>query len=581
MAPGVAKGDGPRGRYAVAGAVAAAVALGATELVAGALPGTPSLVRSVAGVVIDLAPIGVVRAAIATLGSRDKPVLVAGVVVLSLLFGAGLALAARRRHWAAVAGLAAFGALGAWAGARPPGMGVWRPALAALVGVLAGVTTLGALAWRPTHPAPELTRLPAAPAPEAESSDGPAAPAPEAPDRPTAPAPEAESPDRPGVATPEARRPPPAGTGGAAVPSPAPAAPSALEVASRRSFLVGAGSLLAVGAAAAAGGRLLESRARVAARQGLALPRLAETAGPAAAPDLDVPGLSPFITPTKDFYRVDTATVPPLVQPRRWRLEVGGMVAHPFHLSYDELLALPMEEHDITLVCVSNEVGDRLSGNARWRGVRLDELLRRAGPQPGATQLVGVSLDGFTTGFPTAMALDGRNALVAVAMNGEPLPDDHGFPARLVVPGVYGYASACKWLHEIRLDRLDAFDPYWMDRGWATGGQMKTMARIDTPVVGRRLSPGKVPVAGVAWSHHVGISKVEVQVDGGSWVPARLGAGDLDTWRQWVVGWDAPAGSHTIRARATGGDGQLQTSALAESFPSGATGWHTIQVLVA
>src|SRR6266511_2601301 len=518
MAPGAPAGDGPGGRHALAGAVAAAVALGATELAAGALAGAPSLVQSIASAVIDLAPIGVVRAAIATLGSRDKPALVAGVVALSLLFGAGLALAARRRRWVAVVGLAAFGALGARAG------------------VLAGVATLAVLAWRSTRPTPEVTRLPGAPAPAAAAPDGATRGA-------------------------EARA---AATGGA----------SALEVASRRSFLV-------VGAAAATGGRLLQSREQVAARQGVALPRLGGTAAPAGpASDLDVPGLSAFITPTRDFYRVDTAIFPPRVDPHQWRLRIGGMVDHPFQLSYDQLLAMPMEEHDITLVCVSNEVGDRLSGNARWRGVRLDELLRRAGPQPGATQLVGVSVDGFTTGFPTAMALDGRNAMVAVAMNGEPLPDDHGFPARLVVPGVYGYASACKWLQEVRLDRL-GFDPYWMERGWAAGGQMKTMARIDTPVVGRRVRVGKVPVAGVAWSHHVGISKVEVQIDDGTWMPARLGTGDLDTWRQWVAEWDAPAGTHTIRARAADGHGELQTATQAESFPSGATGWHTIQVLVA
>src|SRR6266545_5903989 len=544
MAPGAPAGDGPGGRHALAGAVAAAVALGATELAAGALAGAPSLVQSIASAVIDLAPIGVVRAAIATLGSRDKPALVAGVVALSLLFGAGLALAARRRRWVAVEGLAAFGALGAWAGARPPGTAAWRPAVAALAGVLAGVATLAVLAWRSTRPTPEVTRLPGAPAPAAAAPDGATRGA-------------------------EARA---AATGGA----------SALEVASRRSFLVGAGSLLVVGAAAATGGRLLQSREQVAARQGVALPRLGGTAAPAGpASDLDVPGLSAFITPTRDFYRVDTAIFPPRVDPHQWRLRIGGMVDHPFQLSYDQLLAMPMEEHDITLVCVSNEVGDRLSGNARWRGVRLDELLRRAAPRQEATQLVGVSADGFTTGFPIALALDGRNALVAVAMNGEPLPDEHGFPARLVVPGVYGYASACKWLQEIRLDRLDRFDPYWMERGWAPGGQMKTMARIDTPLVGRRLHPGKVSVAGVAWSHHIGISKVEMQVDGGPWMPARLGTSDPDTWRQWVVEWDAAAGTHTIRARATDGQGQLQTSAAAESFPSGATGWHTIQVLVA
>ncbi|HEX8930969.1 MAG TPA: molybdopterin-dependent oxidoreductase, partial [Actinomycetota bacterium] len=315
-------------------------------------------------------------------------------------------------------------------------------------------------------------------------------------------------------------------------------------------------------------------------RQAVPLARTGAAAGEGAAGDLGVPGLSPYITPNHAFYRVDTEIFPPVVDARGWKLEVGGMVDHPFELSYQQLLAMPMEEHDITLVCVSNEVGDRLSGNARWRGVRLDEILRRARPRPGATQLVGVSVDGFTTGFPTALALDGRNALVAVTMNGEPLPDEHGFPARLVVPGVYGYASACKWLQEIRLDRLDRFEPYWMERGWAPGGQMKTMARIDTPVVGRRLRAGKVPVAGVAWSHHVGISKVEVQIDGGEWMLARLGTSDPDTWRQWVVEWDAVPGRHTIRARATDGRGQLQTSTFAESFPSGATGYHTVQVLV-
>ncbi len=543
-APRTATGGACRARHAVAGAVAATVALGATELVAGALPAAPSLVQSVASVVIDLAPIGVVRAAIDTLGTRDKPVLVAGVVLLSLLFGAGLALAARRRRWVAVLGLVAFGVLGAWAGARPPGTAAWRPALAALAGVLAGVATLAALAWRSAGPAAEVTTLPGAPA----STPGPAGKA----------------------------------TGGGAPSSDASGVPSALEVASRRSFLVGAGSLLAAGAAAAAGGRLLQSREQVSARRGVALPRLGETAGPApGATDLDVPGLSPFITPTRDFYRVDTAIFPPGVDPRGWRLEIGGMVERPFQLSYEQLLAMPMEEHDVTLVCVSNEVGDRLTGNARWRGVRLDELLRRAGPRPEAAQLVARSVDGFSTGFPTALALDGRNALVAVGMNGSPLPDAHGFPARLVVPGLYGYTSACKWLQEIRLTRLQDFDPYWVQRGWAREGQMKTMARIDTPPPGRRLRPGRVPVAGVAWTHHVAVSKVEIQVDDGPWARARLGPGDQDTWRQWRTEWDASPGEHTLRARATDGQGQLQTATASQSFPSGATGWHTVRVTVA
>jgi DMSO/TMAO reductase YedYZ molybdopterin-dependent catalytic subunit len=558
---------GHQGRYAIAGAVATGVALGATELAAGALGGTPSLVQSVADVVIDIAPIAVVRMAISTLGTRDKPVLVAGVVVLSLLFGAGIGLASRRRHWTGVAAFAAFGAFGAWAGARPPNVSLWHTALAAAAGAIAGVAVLASMAWRPAR-----TAMPASPS---RTGAGPVA----EPGRPVA------EPGRP-VATPPAAEPTPLAMPVAPPPAAEPtplalpvAPPSALEVASRRSFLAGAGSLAVVGAAAAAGGRLLETRARAAARQRAALPGLgASEPGPTTG--LDVRGLSPFITPNRDFYRVDTATFLPLTDVATWRLKVAGMVEHPFELTYDELLTMSTEEHVITLACVSNEVGDRLSGNARWRGVRLDELLRRAGPRPEATQLVGLSLDGFSTGFPTALALDGRNAMVAIAMNGQPLPDLHGFPARLVVPGVYGYASACKWLAEIRLDRLDGFQPYWMERGWASGGQMKTMSRIDTPLGGRRIRSGRVPIAGVAWTDHVGISKVEVQVDEGPWLRARLGPGDVDTWRQWVVDWDATPGTHTLRVRATDGAARLQTSEPMDAFPSGATGWHTIQVKV-
>jgi DMSO/TMAO reductase YedYZ molybdopterin-dependent catalytic subunit len=575
------------------------VALGATELAAGALGGGPSLVQSVADVVIDLAPISVVRAAISTLGTRDKPVLVAGVVVLSLLFGAGIGLAARRRRWIGVAAFAAFGALGAWAGARPPNASILDAVLAGAAGVIAGVAVLASMAWRPARsvvparggatpaaPAPTTAAQPGATTiagpgrtavagPGATTVVGPEATAPAGREATTAAGPGATTAAGPGVTTPARLG---AKAGGPAASRPA-APRAALEVASRRAFLAGAGSLAVVGAAAAAGGRLLESRARVAARQVAGLPNLgASEPGPSTG--LDVRGLSPFITPNGDFYRVDTATFLPLTDVASWRLKVGGMVDHPFELTYNELLAMSTEEHVITLACVSNEVGDRLSGNARWRGVRLDELLRRAGPRPEASQLVGLSLDGFSTGFPTALALDGRNAMVAVAMNGQPLPDPHGFPARLVVPGVYGYASACKWLAEIRLDRLDGFQPYWMERGWATGGEMRTMSRIDTPIDGRGVRAGKVPIAGVAWTNHVGISKVEVQVDERPWMPARLGPGDIDSWRQWVVDWDATAGTHTIRVRATDGRGRLQTSQLMDAFPSGATGWHTIQVKV-
>ena len=399
-------------------------------------------------------------------------------------------------------------------------------AVAALAGVAAGVLALSALVWR------------RAPRPLARAAEGPADPAPTA-------------------------------------------APARVSLATRRSFLATAGWLLALGASASVGGRLLQARARASARASVALPPGPAQPVPSPASSLDVRGLPPFITPNKDFYRVDVETSLPLVDPRHWSLRLTGMVERPFELTYEQLLAMPMEEHDVTLVCVSNEVGDRLSGNARWRGVRLDGLLRGAGPRPGATQVVGRSVDGFTVGFPTGLALDGRDAMVAVGMNGEPLPDAHGFPARLIVPGLYGYVSACKWLQEIRLTRFEDFDAYWVERGWAKEGPMKTMARIDTPPRDRRLPAGRVAVAGVAWASHVGISKVEVQIDKRPWIPARLGPGERDAWRQWVVEWDATPGTHTIRARATDGSGRLQTSKPAISYPSGATGWHTIAVTVA
>jgi DMSO/TMAO reductase YedYZ molybdopterin-dependent catalytic subunit len=290
--------------------------------------------------------------------------------------------------------------------------------------------------------------------------------------------------------------------------------------------------------------------------------------------------LSPFLTSTSRFYRVDTALVPPTTDLAAWRLRITGMVDHPVELSYRQLLASPLEEAAVTIACVSNEVGDQLVGNARWRGVPLAGLLRRAGVRPGATQLVARSVDGFTVGFPTELALDGRAALVALGMNGQPLPQPHGFPARLIVPGLYGYVSACKWLAELELTTLDAFDAYWVRRGWAKLGPIKTQSRIDTPRDGSRPRPGRVPVAGVAWAPHRGISRVEVQVDSGPWLPARLGAGTADTWRQWLLDWDASPGRHRLRVRATDGSGHTQPATPTPPFPDGATGWHTISVQV-
>ena len=258
---------------------------------------------------------------------------------------------------------------------------------------------------------------------------------------------------------------------------------------------------------------------------------------------------------------------------------VTGYVDRPLTLTYAELLDRPMVEADITISCVSNEVGGDLIGTARWLGCRLDDLLDEAGIDPRADQVVGRSVDGFTAGFPTAL-LDGRPALVAVGMNGEPLPVDHGYPARLIVPGVYGYVSATKWLSEIQLTRFDEFQGYWIPRGWSVEGPIKTQSRIDTPTDGKRLEAGRpVPVAGVAWAMDRGISAVEVQVDDGPWQQADLADEyAATTWRQWKLAWTPTAGDHRIRVRATDGTGATQTEEVADVAPDGATGWHTIQV---
>jgi len=273
--------------------------------------------------------------------------------------------------------------------------------------------------------------------------------------------------------------------------------------------------------------------------------------------------------------------VVPAVDTASWRLRVGGMVAAPFELSHADLLAGPLVERDITLCCVSNEVGGKLVGTARWTGVRLADLLARAGVAPAATQVVGRSVDGFSVGFPVPVALDGRDALVAVGMNGEPLPPRHGFPARLIVPGLYGFTSATKWLREIELTTWEAFDPYWQQRGWARLAPVKVSSRIDVPRDYSRVAPGRQPIAGVAWAPTAGIASVAVRVDGGGWREARLGPslGD-DAWRQWTAEWDPEPGTHTIEVRAATNPGLIQTEEKRSAFPDGASGLHTSHVRV-
>jgi DMSO/TMAO reductase YedYZ molybdopterin-dependent catalytic subunit len=493
-------------RSAVAGAVAAAVALGISELLAGLLPSTPSLVLAVGDRVVDLVPPALRERAIALFGTADKPALLVGIVVLSLAFGALLGRVAARRFAAGAAGFGAFAVLGLLATLGDPQYSAVLGAVSAAVSGAAGIVA--------------LARLLQAAAVASVSGDA------------------------------------------------------------RRRFVRHAGVTLgAAFFAAVAGRRLMRGRASESARSAVVLPGADRPLAP-PPPSLPVARISPLVTPNRDFYRIDTALSVPQVDLATWRLDIDGMVDAPGSLTYDDLLGMELVEADVTLCCVSNEVGGSLIGNARWLGVPLATLLERAGVQPGADQVVGHSVDGWTGGFPTAIATDGRAALVAVGMNGEPLPVPHGFPARLVVPGLYGYVSATKWLARIQLTTWEGFDGYWVPRGWSKEGPIKTSSRIDVPTPGR-IPAGRTAVAGVAWAQHRGIAGVEVQVDDGPWQPAGLSDElHVDTWRQWVLDWDAPPGRHTLRVRATDATGEVQTADRAPVAPNGATGHHTITVTV-
>ena len=505
---------------AVSGLLATGLALAVSSLVAGLIAGVPSLVISVGDKVIDSAPSEVEQWAIATLGRYDKPALIIGILVLSAGIGATLGVAAARRFSFGAAGFVAFGALGAWAAAE--NASALAATFAAVTAVAAGLTVLW---W--------MLRAASVPSRKDE-------------------VPEDSSAERI-----ESRG-------------------------SRRAFLKATGTVAAALVVSAAAGRFLLQRRTIAAqRSSVALPSAAGAADVPDAVSFNIEGLDPWVTPNDAFYRIDTALRVPQVDPSTWRLAFTGMINNPFEVTYDQLLAMPLEEHYITLACVSNEVGGDLVDNARWSGVRLDALLERAGVQQGADQIVGRSVDGFTAGFPTEVAFDGRDALVAVGMNGEPLPAAHGFPARLIVPGLFGYVSATKWLSEIELTTLEGFDAYWIPRGWAKFGPIVTQSRIDVPRAGATVPPGMTAVAGVAYAPTRGISQVEVRVDDGPWERAELAAGyNEDTWRQWLFRWDAQPGPHTLTVRATDGNEEVQIAEVSPAAPDGATGLHSIQVTV-
>jgi DMSO/TMAO reductase YedYZ molybdopterin-dependent catalytic subunit len=521
---------------ALAGLVSAGVALGAGELIAGVDDGLASPVEAVAGGVISRVPRSVERFAIETFGSNDKLALVVGILAFSAVFGIVLGVVSRQRPRVGTLGLAAFAAVGVLASAAGPQASL-TSGLPSIVAGLVGVLCLGSLVSR---------------APNREPSE------------PT---------------TPDDRLVPGAPMASAA------AMPMRGGVASRRAFLGMTAAVAATGALAAAGGRALRSRFSAAeSRANVVLPP-ATRPGPPLPPtatgvEVGVPGVAPFVTPNADFYRVDTALVVPQVRAEDWVLSVTGMVDEPFELTFDELLDRGLIEADITMTCISNPVGGDLVGHARWLGVLTSELLDEARPRAGADQLVGRSVDGYTCGFPLSAAYD-RDCVVAVGMNGEPLPLKHGFPARLVTPGLYGYIGSTKWLTELEVTTFDAFDQYWVRRGYADRAPIKTMARIDTPRSLERVAAGPVAVGGVAWAQTRGIEAVEVRIDDGPFRSAQLAeALNRDSWRQWRFDWDAVPGRHTLTVRAVDGRGRPQTETRADIVPDGASGWMSLVVTV-
>ena len=505
---------------ALAGIVAVVTALGISELLAGLLPGATSLIAAVGQVVIDLQPPGAKDVVVSLFGTNDKLALEVFIVAVATLIGAGLGIVGRRRYVIAAAAFIAAGIVGFVAALGDPLADTSMVAVASAISVGVGLWVLGSLLDRSRAAVGKGT-----------------------------------------------------GTTGAVMPD-----------WSRRSFIIRAGAI-GVGAVAAGvvGRNLLESGRSAPVSDGPAVPPASVTVPP-LTPEADlsttVGGLTPIVVPTDQFYRIDTSLLTPNVSTVGWTLRIHGLVDRETVLTWDQLIALPVFEQYVTIACVSNEVGGKLVGNAKWTGVRLRDVLEIAGVQTAATQLVArSSVSDFTAGMPTAWVMDpDREPMIAFKMNDEPLPRIHGYPARLIVPGLFGYVSATKWLTDLELTTLEAFNGYWINLGWAKDGPILTQSRIDTPRAG--VAAGQVAIAGIAWAPDRGISRVEVAIDG-VWRDARLSAPISDTtWVQWVTDWAADQGQHEIMVRATDGTGAVQDEQPSPPAPDGARGWHTVSVNV-
>jgi DMSO/TMAO reductase YedYZ molybdopterin-dependent catalytic subunit len=513
------------------GVLSAAVALGVGEVVAALVRPAASPVIAVGNRFIVLTPEPVKRWAIRSFGTNDKTVLLSGIYLVIAALAVVVGVLALRRLVYGLVGLAVFGAVGVYC-ALTANAHHGSDIVPTIFGTAAAMAAMLVLT-RAAGPDPALDQVPA----------------------------------RKTVA----------------------AGPAVRFVANRRGFLTGSAAAAGLAAVAGFGGRAAQhARFDVAeARANLTLPPPVEPLVPPApvadvpnGPDLGKSGV-PWNTPNGMFYRIDTAIEPPQLDPKDWSLRIHGKVDHEITMNYSDLLGRPMIERWMTLSCVSNEVGGQLVGNARFLGARLADVLREAGVHHDADQLVLTSVDGMSLGAPTAVVMDGRDSMIAVGMNGEPLPVKHGFPARIVVPGLYGYVSACKWVVDIEATTFAARKAYWVQGGWAAQTDIKIASRIDTPHNGATVKVGQpVAIAGVAWDQHKGIARVEVQIDNGKWLPARLASvPSLDTWRQWVLPWTPPkAGSYAVRVRAVDTGATIQSAEHREVFPSGATGYHVITV---
>jgi DMSO/TMAO reductase YedYZ molybdopterin-dependent catalytic subunit len=514
--------------FAVCGVLAAVAGMAAGHLVAALVNPASSPVLAVGSTVIDATPTPLKEWAVRTLGNADKPVLLGSVALVTALAAAGIGVLSRRRPTPALVLIVVLAAVAGLAAALRPAA-LPQDVLPAVVTAVVGAVVLSLLrgmALRATGSAGDEQQPRETPLGHSAYAEGSAG---------------------------------------------APA---------RRSFLVGAAAVAVGSGAVGALGQRLGAPAEL--PSAVSLPRPQNTLAPLPKGlETTVKGIAPFRTPLERFYRVDTALVIPRVDASSWRLEVDGMVDNPFSLTYDELLELPMIEKDITLNCVSNDVGGPYISSTRWLGVRVRDLLERAGVQDGVDQILSESTDGMTISTPIEALLDDRDALIAVGMDGQPLPRPRGFPARMVTPGLYGYVGATKWLAKLTATTYARDQAYWTERDWAEKADVKTQSRIDTPRGLGTSKPGRVAVGGVAWAQRRGIEKVEVRVDDGPWQEAALGPdGGTDYWRQWTWTWEAKSGRHDLTVRATDGTGEVQTAERAEPFPDGASGYHSIVVLV-